>query len=81
MRLTPLMSLGLVVSLSGPTFAQEWVEFSSREDRFTCNFPIQPKVTETSFKSQFGADLPARVYSADSGRSRYSLTVVDYRQI
>ena len=81
MRQIPLTSLALVVAMSGPALAQEWVEFASQPDRFTCNFPVQPKVTETTFKSQFGADLPARVYSAESGRSRYSLTVVDYNPV
>jgi len=32
----------LMFSISGPLFAQEWIEFASREDRFTCNFPAQP---------------------------------------
>ena len=57
----PLISAALVLSISGPVFAQEWIEFANREDRFTCNFPSQPKVTETTYKSEHGADLPARV--------------------
>src|SRR5437867_220060 len=80
MRLTPFVSAALALSISGPLFAQEWIEFASREDRFTCNFPTQPKVTETTYRSEFGADLPARVYSATQGPSRYSVTVVDYNQ-
>src|SRR5881296_3446145 len=80
MRLMSLLSAALVVSISGPSFAQEWTEFASREDRFTCNFPSQPKVTESTYKSEYGADLPARVYSAAQGQSRYSVTVVDYNQ-
>src|SRR6266576_3661248 len=80
MRLTPLVSAALALSISAPLFAQEWIEFASREDRFTCNFPSQPKVTETTFRSEHGADLPARVYNAVQGQSRYSVTVVDYKQ-
>ena len=78
MRLTPLVSAAFVLSMSGPSFAQEWIEFASRQDRFTCNFPSQPTVTESTYRSEFGADLPARVYSATQGQSRYSVTVVDY---
>jgi hypothetical protein len=74
-----LISTALV--LSGSLFAQEWIEYANREDRFTCNFPTQPKVTATTYRSEHGADLPARVYSAEQGRSRYSLTVVDYNQV
>ena len=76
-RLT-LMSMALVLSMSGALFAQDWREFANREDRFTCNFPGPPKVTETTYRSEHGADLPARVYSAAQGQSRYSVTVVDY---
>src|SRR5262247_3777854 len=80
MRLMPIIFATLAFSVSGSLFAQEWIEFASREDRFTCNFPSPPKVTETTYQSQHGADLPARIYSAVQGQSRYSVTVVDYSQ-
>ena len=82
-RLMPFISAALVLSISGsgPSFAQEWVEFASREERFTCIFPAQPKVTETTWSSEYGAVLPARFYSATQGQSRYSLTVVDYKPV
>ena len=79
MRLTPFISTTLLVLISAPLFAQD-VEFASRQDRFTCVFPTQPKVTETMYQSQHEAYLPARVYSASQGQSRYSVTVVDYNQ-
>src|SRR2546422_11503309 len=81
MRPMPLISATLVLSISAPSFAQEWVEFASREERFTCVFPTQPKVSETTWTSEYGAVLPARVYSATQGQSRYSLTVVDYNPV
>ena len=80
MRPATLMSATLALLIAGPSFAQEWVEFASRQDRFTCNFPGQPKVTEITYRSQHEADLPARIYSAAQGPSRYSVTVVDYTQ-
>ena len=80
-RLMPLISAALVFSMSGSSFAQDWVEFASREERFTCIFPAQPKVTETTWSSEYGAVLPARLYSATQGQSRYSLTVVDYKPV
>ena len=79
MRLTTLVSTALALAVSGPLFAQD-VEFASREDRFTCVFPTQPKVTETTYLSQHEANLPARVYTATEGQSHYSVTVVDYNQ-
>jgi hypothetical protein len=81
MRFIPFFSIALMLSVSGFLFAQEWIEFASREDRFTCNFPSQPKVTATTYKSERGADLPARIYSVTQGQSRYSVTVVDYNPI
>src|SRR6185295_5934003 len=81
MRLIPIFSIVLLLFVSASLVAQEWIEFASREDRFTCNFPVQPKLTPTTYRSEHGADLPARVYSATQGQSRYSVTVVDYNPI
>ncbi len=72
--------MGIVFFLGVPLSAQEWIEFANREDRFTCNFPTQPQIKQTTYRSEYGADLPARVYSATQGQSRYSVTVVDYNQ-
>jgi hypothetical protein len=80
-RFNPLIAATLLLSLSSPASAQEWIEYVSKEDRFTVNFPGQPTVTRTTYMSQYGAELPARVYSVDNGKSRYSLTVADYSQI
>jgi hypothetical protein len=74
-----LISIALV--LPSVLFAQEWIEYANRADRFTCNFPSSPKVTETTYRSEHGAELPARVYSAAEGKNRYSVTVVDYNQV
>lgn len=81
MRMIPLLSCVLVVSLAGPAFAQGWTEFVSPEDGFRVVLPGQPRVTDTTYKSEYGADLPARVYSVERGAERYSMTVVDYRQV
>src|SRR5262249_8864369 len=80
MRFVPLISMALWFTIPGAVFAQEWMEFVSLEDRFTCLFPSQPKITETTYRSEYGADLPARVYSVAQGQSRYSVMVVDYNQ-
>src|SRR5206468_12500769 len=42
----------LVLSVPGPALAQEWVEYVNTQDGFKVNFPGQPKVTETTWKSQ-----------------------------
>ena len=77
--------IGLLATLallhSAPAFAQEWVEYVSRDGGFRLNFPIQPTVSETTFRSEYDYMLPARVFAAERGRERYSITVVDYRGI
>jgi hypothetical protein len=78
MRPIPVVATAFILSVPGPGFPQEWIEFASREDRFTCNFPGQPRVTETTWRSELGTELPARVYRVDLGPSRYSVIVVDY---
>ena len=80
-RLPTSIAAAVVLAISVPVFAQEWTEFVSKDDRFMASFPGPPRVTATTYKSQFGADLPARVYSASLGPSRFSLTVVDYRPV
>jgi hypothetical protein len=61
--------------------AQEWIDFVSRDDGFRVNFPSEPKVTPSTYMSEFGAELPAHVYTAANGAERYSMTVVDYHPI
>ena len=52
----------------------------SKEDGFKVDFPGTPKVTQTQWKTEQGY-ASSRIYSAERGRERYSLTVVDYSGI
>jgi hypothetical protein len=79
MRVTPLV-FTFVLSLSASAFAQDWGEYINKEDGFRVDFPGPPAVTGTTFKSEYGVDLPARVYSVARGPERYSITAVDYTQ-
>jgi hypothetical protein len=83
MRLGILAALLFCLASPAPAAAQddEWTEFVSIEDGFSINFPGKPTITNTTYKSQFGADLPARIYTGVKGPGKYSLTVVDYRPI
>ena len=69
--------VALLVTAHG-TSAQEWTEFVSARDGFRVNFPGQPAVQETTYTSEFGYVLPARVFSAMRGREQYAMTIVDY---
>jgi len=82
MRLMPLISAALVLAMSAPLFAQEdFTEFASKEERFTVTFPGKPTTSETTWVSEYGAVLPARVYSVTGITGRHTLTVVDYRPV
>ena len=61
-----------------PSFAQEWIQYASKADLFGVNFPSEPRVQDVAYPTEFGISLPGRLYSADQGQSRYSVTVVDY---
>jgi hypothetical protein len=86
MRLIRLIPAAFTILLiSTPAFAQEWIDYTSRVDMFSVNFPSEPKVQDIPYTSLFGAVFPARVYSAEvppsryyKGTSHYSVTVVDY---
>lgn len=79
MRVIAATALSLL--LAGPSFAQDWVSYTSRTDFFAVNFPREPRVQEITYRTEYDIDLPARVYSHVEGASRYSLTVVDYSNV
>lgn len=78
MRLVPLISAALILCASGSAFAQGWTEYVSRADFFSISFPGAPKVQEITYPAEYRITLPGRVYSVESGGSRYSVTVVNY---
>jgi hypothetical protein len=81
MRTIALVLACAVVAVAMPASAQEWDEYLALQDGFRMNFPGKPRVTEGTWTSQMNYTLPMRVYSAQKGRERYSVTVVDYSSI
>ena len=75
-----LFTISVILFSSGPSFAQEWIKYVDRDERFIVNLPAEPEVTDISYLSEYGASLPARVYVTNSGSSRYSVTVIDYTE-
>jgi len=78
MRLSPLIPATLLLLLPQPSFAQDWMEYASRADFFSVNFPGDPAVRDTTYESEYGLTLPGRVYSVTEGSNRYSVTAIDY---
>ena len=81
MRLIPLVPAALILFMSGPSAAEEWIEYASRGDFFTVNFPGQPKVQDITYRTEFGISVPGRVHSVEDGASRFSVTVIDYGNV
>ena len=79
MRIVRLLSIALILLAPATASAQGWIEYINQTDLFIVNFPGDPEVTETTHHSAFDADFPARVYTVENRRGRYSITVVDYR--
>ena len=81
MRLMPLVSAAFALLVAGPSFAQEWIEYVSRADFFTANFPGEPQVQDIAYPTEYGITLPGRVHSVENGPNRYSATVIDYANV
>lgn len=79
MRRISVMTAVLIVVMSGPSFAQEWIQYASRADSFGINFPSEPRVQDITYPTEYGITLPGRVYSVENGPSRYAVTVVEYK--
>lgn len=80
MRVTLLVPVLLV--LAPMAAAQEPIDYVSKLDFFSINFPSEPTVRDTTYPDEYRLPpLPARVYTADQGRNHYTVTVVDYRNV
>ena len=77
-RLKLFVATAFVLAVSGPLHGQAGKDFSGPGDFFTIKFPSEPAVTESIYKSEYQADLPARTYLATQGPNRYSVTVINY---
>jgi hypothetical protein len=80
-RLIRLAPAAFVLFVAMPALAQEWIEYISQQDSFSVNFPVQPEVRDIAYPSEYGVTLPGRVYNSVDGKSRYSVTVVDYSNV
>ena len=72
------LALAAAVFLPVVAFAQAWFQYSSSLDSFRIHTPGDFEIEEIEYSSEYGAVLPARVYSFRSGENHYSVTVVDY---
>ena len=77
MRFTAGLLAAVLVLASTPVSAQGWAEYRNTEEGFLVNLPGEPKVETITYRTQSGASVPARVFSATEAMNRYSMTVVN----
>ena len=78
MRNICLVSIMFALMFSAPASAQGWFMFEDKSEFFTVNFPAEPTVSVTTFESESGLTLPAKLYEAGDASGDYSITVVNY---
>jgi hypothetical protein len=76
-----LLVPALLLLMPGMGRGQEWIEYVSRADMFTINFPAQPKVEEIQWKTEYGLTIPGHVHRYDTADSHYLVTAVDYSNV
>ncbi|WP_428101307.1 hypothetical protein [Candidatus Rariloculus sp.] len=81
MRLLRTISVMTAFSVALPvglSHAQGWRQYTSANDNFRIHAPSEFEVEDIAYPSEYGAVVPARIYSYEDGANRYSVTVVDY---
>jgi hypothetical protein len=77
-RFVPV-SVAILSALSAAaSSAQAWRDFMSTEDGFQVRVPGEFTITDTTWDSEYGAVMPARIYLYEAGASSYQMTVADY---
>ena len=67
MRMTAIV-FAVALSIAGSASAQDWDQYVSTQDGFKVDFPGTPKIAETTYKSEYGYMLPARMFTVDKGK-------------
>src|SRR5919108_1637290 len=78
MRPISLITTALILAMPVFSLAQDWIDYNSPTDFFHVNFPAQPNVKDITYATEYGINLPGRLFSVEKGASRYSVTVVNY---
>jgi hypothetical protein len=72
-----LGTITLILALAASTAAaQPWLEYVSREHRFSVNFPIEPTIREDTYATSEGSVARAHVFSVERNGGYYIVTVV-----
>ena len=80
MRITSFIAASALLVSAPAAVAQEYVDFKSPADGFSIVFPVQPKVTESTFTTQNGSVLPSRILAADTSNAQHAAAGFGARQ-
>ena len=78
-RLTSLAGSALLFALlatAGNT--QEWTHYQGFDDRFSVDFPTDPSIETATYLTEYGINLPSRIYTAEDRFGTYSVTAVNW---
>ena len=79
-RLTSMAAATAILALGATSArAQESNPYLALEDLFSADFLNEPTVRESTYTTELGIILPARVYMAEDDFGKNSVTVVDWR--
>lgn len=78
MRYAGAILAAIFVFASTPGFAQGWIEYVNREEMFELNFPHEPTVEDTTYESEFHAQLHGKIFRASDAMTDYTVTVINY---
>jgi hypothetical protein len=70
-------ALVLVLGTS-QAWSQEWALYLAFDDLFSIDFPGEPAIRKTTYKTEDGNTLPANVYTAKDEFGTYSVTAVNW---
>ena len=73
-----VLTLLLFSALLPPGAQAQWRQFADQEEYFSVNLPGEPEIRVIDYDSEYGATLPAKVYSVTDGGSLHSVTVVNF---
>jgi hypothetical protein len=75
-----LAAFGLLLG-AATARAQEWSLYPAFDDFFSIDFPGEPTIRQSTYQTQYGFTLPARVYTARDEFGTYSVTAVNWSTV
>jgi hypothetical protein len=77
-RIAAAVSLAVLLN-SRPAASQAgWMEYEYPRDGFAARYPVEPKMSERPYQTQFASSVTERVYSSESEGVTYIVAIADF---